>query len=487
MSSHEEILGRIRKAPKGRKTAAFFDLDRTLVASYTALGLVREQYAAKQFGALDLLQLATVAAFATRGTLDFEQALRTPFMMLAGEPEARFNDIAQSAFKKHWRDAIYPEALELIAAHRRHGHRIVIVSSATRYQIAPIAAELGISEIICTELAVEDGLFTGELVGPPCWGEHKLVAAQRYGERHRIALEDCYFYTDAFEDLPLLEKVGYPCALNPDRKLEQHCRTQQWPWCRFTSRQQPRAQDVLRTALAWGAFVPALAMGAFSWLRNRSLKASASRSFQMWSELGLLAAGVELNVKGRQHLWTHRPAIFVFNHQSMLDGFALPALLQGQFTVMGKKEAGDVPIIGKTVAAAGFILFDRSDPQKAREACARAAEQIRAGSSLLIAPEGTRSYSNKLLPFKKGAFHVALETRVPIVPIVLRNTSELWPRSSQFMRSGTLDVEVLPPIATTHWKVETLQEHVDAIRQLFLERLGQQSIASPAENEHELT
>ncbi|MFO1425565.1 MAG: 1-acylglycerol-3-phosphate O-acyltransferase [Steroidobacteraceae bacterium] len=327
---------------------------------------------------------------------------------------------------------------------------------------------------VSTELEVADGRFTGALQGRPCWGAQKLEAARRYLEQHKLAPRSAWFYTDAHEDLPLLEQVGHPVALNPDAKLTAVARRRGWPSARFTSRTRPGAEDLARTVLAFGSFLPALGLGALSWLRNRSMRKAASRTFQTWAELALVMSGIEMNVTGRQYLWMHRPAIFVFNHQSLLDGFILPALIQGQFTVMGKKEAGDVPLIGQTVQAAGFILFDRDDPQKAREAANRAAEMVRDGSSLLISPEGTRSHGNKLQRFKKGAFHIALQTRVPIVPVVIRNATELWPRGSNFLRPGTVDIEVLPPISTTDWKLETLQQHVDAVRALFLERLGQE-------------
>jgi len=98
------------------------------------------------------------------------------------------------------------------------------------------------------------------------------------------------------------------------------------------------------------------------------------------------------------------------------------------------------------------------------------------GPPLLIAPEGTRSHTNRLKPFKKGAFHIALQTRVPIVPVVIRNATELWPRGSNFVRPGTVDVEVLPPVSTKNWKESTLQQHVNDVRKMFLKSLGQEEL-----------
>ena len=133
-----------------------------------------------------------------------------------------------------------------------------------------------------------------------------------------------------------------------------------------------------------------------------------------------------------------------------------------------------MPLIGRTMEAAGFILFDRSDPEAGRAACAQAADDIRNGYSLAIAPEGTRSYTGKLEPFKKGAFHVAMQTQVPIVPIVIKNAAAFWPRGENFVRPGTVDVEVLPPVSTDDWTLENLGERVDKLRGQFLRALGQE-------------
>jgi len=477
MPRHQHLLDSIHATPRDLAVTAYFDLDKTVIAGYSALTLMREQISQKQLSAVDVLQLFVVSLATLRGSLGFEDAMKTSALMLEGTSESSMRDLAASAYAKHWSKAIYPEAYELILAHRRRGHRVVIISSATRYQVEPIAEELGINEILCSELELRDGLFTGELDGRPCWGEGKLNAAEGDAAQHDTDLDHCFFYSDAYEDIPLLERVGHPRALNPDPKLEEHSQENDWPVCHFKSRSRPGIEEFLRTALVWGSFAPAVTLGAISWLRSRSIRNAAATTFQLWSDLGLLLAGIKVEVKGRKHLWSHRPAIFVMNHQSMLDGFVLPSLVRGEFTAMGKKEAGSAPLIGNTLEAAGFILFDRGNPEEARAACDRAAEKIREGVSLMIAPEGTRTQGNKLKPFKKGAFHIALQTRVPIVPVVIRNATELWPKGSNFIRPGTVYVEVLPPVSTRNWKEETLQQHVDDVRALYLKALGQEENA----------
>ena len=194
-------------------------------------------------------------------------------------------------------------------------------------------------------------------------------------------------------------------------------------------------------------------------------------SFTSYAENALDLGGVTLDVKNEKYLWEHRPAIFVINHQSQLDGYIAPVLAKRDYFMMGKIEAGDLPILGQMLKDAGFILFDRTDRDAAIAACDEAAERIKQGQSLCIAPEGTRSFSKRMEPFKKGAFHIALQTGTPIVPIVVKNASELWPRGQNFVRPGTLHIEVLKPILTKVWTRENLDGQLQGLYEKFLNAL----------------
>jgi len=178
-------------------------------------------------------------------------------------------------------------------------------------------------------------------------------------------------------------------------------------------------------------------------------------------------------VSGVEHLWSARPCVFVFNHQSKLDTIVLMKLLRTGFTGVAKKEAANVPGFGQLFRLAGVAFVDRTDARKARAALSPAVEKIRKeGLSLVIAPEGTRSPTPKLGPFKKGAFHIAMQAEVPVVPIVLRNVGELMWRGAQTLRPGTIEACVLPPIDTGAWRASTVGEHADAVRDMFVETLG---------------
>ena len=159
-------------------------------------------------------------------------------------------DKGERIYSRHLRKMIYPEAAEVIQAHKKKGHGVVIVSSATHYQIAPVAKELGVSEILCTRFEVNDGVLTGGLDGPPCFGTGKVDAATDYCRQHRKNLANCFFYSDSIDDLPLLDAVGNPVPLNPDKKLKAVARENNWPIYQFNSRGTPSIADVVGGALS---------------------------------------------------------------------------------------------------------------------------------------------------------------------------------------------------------------------------------------------
>jgi putative phosphoserine phosphatase/1-acylglycerol-3-phosphate O-acyltransferase len=167
--------------------------------------------------------------------------------------------------------------------------------------------------------------------------------------------------------------------------------------------------------------------------------------------------------------------VFAFNHQSQADAVIVAKLLREDFTGVAKIEVSRHPIVGPMFKAMQVAFVDRADSGKAVEALKPAVDALRAGRSLAIAPEGTRSQTERLGPFKKGAFHLAMQAGVPIVPIVIHNALESQPKGSMLFRPATVRVEVLPPVATDHWRPETVDRHVADVRGMFLEALGQQT------------
>ena len=119
------------------------------------------------------------------------------------------------------------------------------------------------------------------------------------------------------------------------------------------------------------------------------------------------------------------------------------------------------------------FFLDRQDKEKAIEALKPAVEALKNGTSIIIAPEGTRSYDYNLGKFKKGAFHLAMQACVPVVPVVINNAHDAMPRGSNVFRPTAVEVTVLSPVPTAGWKVKDLDGHIERVRGMYLEVLGQ--------------
>ena len=151
-------------------------------------------------------------------------------------------------------------------------------------------------------------------------------------------------------------------------------------------------------------------------LASGSLRKGTDLMISTFAELTTTLTGVELNVEGEEHLWSHRPAVFIFNHQSGLDPILMARLTQRDVVGVAKKELENAPILGALMKAAGVVFVDRGDRTKAIEAMRPAVEAIREGLSVVIAPEGTRSATKQLGKFKKGAFRMAMAADVVVRP-----------------------------------------------------------------------
>ena len=120
-------------------------------------------------------------------------------------------------------------AVQRIEEHRALGHRLVVLSAATVYVVRPLAERLNIPDYLCTYLEVEDGRFTGRLVEPVCYGPGKVLLAEQFAARQGIDLSQSTFYSDGYEDVPMLERVGHPVVVNPDRRLRRLAERRGWP------------------------------------------------------------------------------------------------------------------------------------------------------------------------------------------------------------------------------------------------------------------
>jgi len=228
------------------------------------------------------------------------------------------------------------------------------------------------------------------------------------------------------------------------------------------------------TGMAWGAMLGSVVLGGLpTWLMTGSRRQAANVTMSTWGDLAAAFAGIDLRVEGEGHLWSQRPAIFIFNHQSGVDAIIASKLIRRDMTAIAKKETLRNPILGAFLKAAGVVFIDRFNRDEAIKALAPAVDAIRSGMSIAIAPEGTRSVSDKLGPFKKGAFHMAMQARVPMVPLVIKNAVDAMPKSAFLIRPATVDIRILPPVPTDEWQPETIDQHIEDVRGLFLDALGQ--------------
>jgi len=167
-----------------------------------------------------------------------------------------------------------------------------------------------------------------------------------------------------------------------------------------------------------------------------------------WSGWVTSFAGVKIVVVNRGKLDPAQPYVFMANHASSLDIWAVFVAVPRRLRMIAKKQLGRIPLFGWVMHAGRFIFIDRGNGMAARRSIDEAGKRIHDGESVLIFPEGTRTRDGALLPFKKGGFHLAVKAGVPIVPVALRGARELMPRGSYLLRSGIVTAVIGEPIPT---------------------------------------
>lgn len=167
----------------------------------------------------------------------------------------------------------------------------------------------------------------------------------------------------------------------------------------------------------------------------------------LWgAETWLKACGAKVMIRGLEKLDPDRSYIFVSNHRSYLDTATLFRYTGKRIGLVAKKELLKAPILGQGMSFANVIAIDRSNPEKARQSMEKAREVLESGFSFGVFAEGTRAMPGELLPFKKGAFHLAVQTGAPIVPVAIRNTDRLMGKRTGVAYAGTIEMMLLEPI-----------------------------------------
>lgn len=226
---------------------------------------------------------------------------------------------------------------------------------------------------------------------------------------------------------------------------------------------------MIRAYLFLSLFIPITVVCAISAL-TCSLVDKSGRSFfyhaRFWARISLFLAGVRVTLRGEEHL-PPGPVIFMSNHQSGFDIPALLAALPRPTCWIVKKELFDIPLFGAAMKCGGYIPLDRRDAHKALKGMEMSASAIRAGKSVVIFPEGTRSTDFRLLPFKRGGFMLALKTGTPVTPVTINGSGRVNPAGRMLLYPGSISVTLHPPIAPVieaqHGETDLMKEVSNAI------------------------
>jgi putative phosphoserine phosphatase/1-acylglycerol-3-phosphate O-acyltransferase len=481
MTSLDEQLDAIHAAPGGPRVGAVFDYDGTVIDGYSATVFYRHRLLHGQIGPIELLRTLRASVGGIHSEEDFAALLDISLGAWRGKTEDELERLGEQLFREDIAGRLHTEVWQLVDAHRAKGHTVVLASSATRYQVEPMARELGADHVLCTQLELDDGVLTGRTIGAPLWGPRKAAAVRHLARRRRIALKDTFAYTNGHEDVDLLDAVGHPVAVDPEDALAEEARLEGWPVVRCVPRGgRPDVVDVARTAAFYTGLAAGFGTGIGVAMLHRKRRPVVDIGAGIGADMALALAGVDVEVAGgAEHLWSARPCVFIFNHQSNVDPVVVMKLVRGGFTGVAKAEARNIPGFGQFFQLAGVAFVERGDTSQAKRVLEPVVAKIRdEGLSLLIAPEGTRSVTPRLGRFKKGAFHIAMQARVPLVPIVIRNGGEVLWRNSRVVRGGRIQVAVLPPVPTADWKAGDLDAHVADVREAMLRTLTNWPAAS---------
>lgn len=224
---------------------AFFDMDLTLVGANTGRLWVRDAWRRGELGRLTMARLMVAAVRYRLGLMDPRALMADAAETLRGTTEDELRAKGRSFFEREVRRLLLPRAVDRMREHQDEGCRAVLLTASLPYVAHHVAAHVGADDVLCTELEVADGRFTGRYVEPICYGDGKRTMALDFAARHGVDPADCWFYTDSYGDLPALLAVGHPVVVHPDPRLEREARRRSWPRLDFRGERSE-----------WGLVVP---------------------------------------------------------------------------------------------------------------------------------------------------------------------------------------------------------------------------------------
>lgn len=250
MMDSSDPLAAIAAGPTGPEVGAFFDLDGTLVAGFTAAAHAGDRIRRGQARIGEVLGVVEASLRYKLGRMQFERLLVRAAGYLRGERLSELDAVGERIFAEHVVHTVYPLMRRIVSAHRERGHTLVLSSSALTIHAQPVARALGIADVLCNTFELDAaGVLTGRVNRPVIWGGQKAAAVQRFCENRGVELRRSFFYADGNEDAALMSLVGHPRPVNPRSGLAALAAARGWPvlrvsgpggrsgvWSRLTSR-----------------------------------------------------------------------------------------------------------------------------------------------------------------------------------------------------------------------------------------------------------
>jgi HAD superfamily hydrolase (TIGR01490 family) len=228
--SAADAVAEIAAGPPGPQVGAFFDLDGTLVAGFTATAHAGDRIRRRQARVGEVLGVAEAMMRYRFGRMEFERLVVRGAGYLRGQSLAELEELGERLFVDRIAARVFPGMREIVQAHQRQGHTVVLSSSALTIHAQPVARFFGIAHVLCNHFELDDrGMLTGDVIRPIVWGPKKANAVQHFCSEHAVALQGSYFYADGNEDLALMSLVGRPRPVNPRPRLAAASAERGWP------------------------------------------------------------------------------------------------------------------------------------------------------------------------------------------------------------------------------------------------------------------